>query len=141
MIEYNSVQRTRTSARIVGPYMLISGLALFLRRDEAATLFGAFLSDDGLTFATGAFTVMAGLTLLTFHRHWSSVTAAIITIVGVMATLKGASLMAAPELGADMTIALLREPILLTLGALLDVALGAWLTFIGWFKGRAGNTE
>lgn len=135
----DATQRTRTLARIVGPYMLIAGVALFLRRGEVADLFAGFMQNPSLLFVSGAFTLMVGLVMIAAHHHWSSAAAIVISLVGIAAALKGATLMAFPQHGAEMTDALLRQPLILTIAALIDAAVGAWLTFTGWFAGSRTN--
>ena len=54
---YDPAIRTRTLARIVGPYLVIIAVALFARQGTLALLLPAFMQDAPLVLATGAFTV------------------------------------------------------------------------------------
>lgn len=126
------LQRTQTLARIVGPYLLIVGVALAARGASLTLLLPSFMQNAPLVFATGAFTLMAGLVLLAAHHHWSSPAAIIISFVGVAATLKGASLMIAPDLGAALTASAVAAPPALTIAAVLEMLLGLWLSYVGW---------
>lgn len=133
----DSAQRTRTAARIIGPYMAIAGVAMIIRADAWALILPSFMQDAPLVLATSAFTLMAGLTLLALHHHWSSPAAVAVSLIAVAATLKGAWLMLAPDWGAPLTAAVVRSPILYAAAA-FDLAVGLWLTFVGW-AARKGN--
>jgi hypothetical protein len=133
MAEYDPNLRTRTLARVVGPYMLILGATLLFQKALFVDLLPAFMDDRPLVLATGAFTLIVGLCMIAAHHHWSSAAAVVISLVGVAASLKGAWLMLAPQWGAEATEALVAAPYALEAAAAFEFVLGAWLTFVGWF--------
>lgn len=132
MREYDPAVRTRTLARIAGPYFLVIGATLLTRQHLFATLLPDFMRQPGLVLVTGAFTLLVGLALLTAHHHWTSPAAIFITLAGVAASLKGAWLMLAPEWGAEVTNAFVSSPTAMIGAAALELLIGAWLTFVGW---------
>jgi hypothetical protein len=132
MLTYDAPARTRALARIVGPYLVVMAATFFARQGSMELLLPAFMQDGPLVLATGAFTLMAGLAMIALHHHWTSVTAAILSLIGVAAAVKGATLMIAPTLGAGMTAMAVRAPVVLLLVAALLFLLGAWLTYVGW---------
>ena len=134
MSNYNPVVRTRTLARIVGPYLVILGAALFIRKDRLATLLPAFMRDTPLVFAAGAFTLMAGLSIVAAHHHWRGVAASVISLIGFVAALKGALLMIAPELGSELTALVVQAPVSLMIVADGVMLVGLWLVFVGWLS-------
>ena len=136
MTDFDQVLRTRTLARIVGPYMLILGATLLSRPTLFAGLLPSFMEDAPLVLATGAFTLIVGLCMLSAHHHWSNAAASVISFVGIAASVKGAWLMVAPEWGAEATEAIVAAPYVLVAAAVIELALGAWLTFVGWFSKR-----
>lgn len=133
-LEYDPIVRTRTLARIVGPYFAIMGGWLFARRAELPGIFGDFTRDSALCLVTGAFTLIVGLVIIAFHHHWTRPDAIALSLVGWAAALKGAMLMLAPDVGADMSDALLRSPQFVYVAALAMLLLGIWFTFIGWSR-------
>ena len=133
MAEYDPQVRTRTLARIAGPYMLVIGATLLTRQSLFNDMLPSFMDNAALVLSTGAFTLILGLTMLTSHHHWSSAPAIAITLIGFAAALKGAWLMIAPEWGAATTEAMVAAPWALTAAAAFELFLGAWLTFVGWF--------
>jgi len=132
MTDYDPAQRTRATARIVGPYLVVMGGVLAVRAPQMALMLPAFMQDGPLVLTAGAFTLLAGLALLAFHHHFRSPAAAVITVIGIVAALKGAWLMVAPQMGAPLTAALVRASPLLIIVALLMMLVGAWLSVVGW---------
>ena len=134
MPAYDAFVRTRTLARIVGPYLVVLAVALFARRDSLAMLLPSFMQDGPLVLATGAFTLMAGLAMIAAHHHWTSLSASVISLIGVAAALKGAALMIAPALGAEMTGMATQAPAVLMVAAALELLIGLWLSYVGWIS-------
>ncbi|MGE0828960.1 MAG: hypothetical protein AB7O04_06370 [Hyphomonadaceae bacterium] len=133
--------RTRTAARIVGPYLIVMGVTLIARQETMALLLPAFMQDGPLVLAAGAFTLMAGLTLLAAHHHWDGAAAIIITLVGIAAALKGAWLMIAPDWGAALTADFVRAPAALLIAGAAEILLGLWLSFIGWASSTSSSSN
>jgi len=137
MDSYDPQIRTRTLARIAGPYMVMIGATLLVRQSLFNDILPMFMDNPALVLSTGAFTLIIGLCMLTAHHHWSSAAAVVITLIGFTAALKGAWLMIAPEWGAATTEAMVRAPWAMTAAAVFELALGAWLSAVGWLTKRA----
>jgi hypothetical protein len=136
MPDYDPTTRTRTLARIIGPYLVIVSATLFVRHDAMPALLSSFMRDEPLVFATAAFTLIAGLTSIVAHHHWSGAAAIAISLVGIGAAFKGAWLMIAPQLGADMTAVFVATPPYLWFAAGVELLIGLWLCFVGWTQTR-----
>lgn len=132
MSEFDPVARTRTLARIVGPYLIAVAAMLFARQDRVGALLSAYMQDEPLVLATGAFALMAGLAMVAAHHHWTGPSAIVISLIGVIATLKGAWLMIAPSLGWEATERIVRTPNLFLIIAGVEFLIGCWLSFVGW---------
>lgn len=128
--------RTRTLARVLGPYLVLMAAVLLVRAGAMPLLLPAFMQDGPLVLTAGAFTALLGLAILAAHHHWSSPAAIAVTLIGWAALLKGAWLLLAPELGAPFTAMVVRTPPLLLLTAALILLLGAWLSFVGWLSNK-----
>lgn len=129
---------TRICARLVGPLMLIIGAIVIVRGGDLALIIPAILQDSPLAFVTGVFTLIAGMTLFTFHHHWTNVTAIIITLLAIFTIIRGITLMFAPSMLAGIVHAALTGPgPAVIIGGAIALILGAWLTFAGWFAKRA----
>ncbi|MBV8683923.1 MAG: hypothetical protein JO111_13695 [Caulobacteraceae bacterium] len=132
MADYDPAARTRTLARIVGPYLIVLAVTLFVLHSVLPSLLPAFMQDEPLVLATGAFTLMAGLAILSAHHHWAGASAIVISLIGVVVSIKGAALMVAPSLGAELTAAVVRTPSVLMVAAAVALLIGLWLSFLGW---------
>jgi hypothetical protein len=119
-------------ARIIGPYLVIIAATLLSRQSELPQLLTDFMHDAPLVLATGAFTLMAGLTIITAHHHWTGAPAIVISLIGIAATLKSAWLLIAPTLGVEITDAVAGKPSVLLLSAGFQLLIGLWLSFVGW---------
>ena len=94
----------------------------------------AFMQDAALVLATGAFTLVAGLVMVATHHHWTRPAAIVISLIGIVAALKGASLMIAPSLGVETTNAVVSSPLILMAAAGPALLVGLWLSFVGWLS-------
>jgi hypothetical protein len=126
------IVRTRIAARILGPYLVIMGATLLSRLDSFALMLPAFMQDAPLVVATGAFTLMAGLTLFALHHHWTGPAPIVITACAVVMIIKGASLMLFPQMGAPLLAIIARAPPLLAAVGIVVAIVGGWLAFVGW---------
>lgn len=124
---------TRFCARVVGPLILIIGAVVLVRFNDFALLIPGILQDGPLTFITGVFTLICGITLLAAHHHWSSAPAIAISLLGVLTVVRGVTLLFAPSFLTGLVHTFLNlGPGALAAGA-VALLLGAWLTFVGWF--------
>jgi|CXWL01.1.fsa_nt_gi hypothetical protein len=133
MTQAESAQRTKTMARIVGPFLLVAALTVATRADSIDLLFPAFFQDAPLVLITGVFALMAGLTMFALHHHWDSFAAIAISVLAIATTFRGIVLMLAPGVAASLAQGVLASPIIPLLISVLIALLGAWLTFLGWF--------
>ncbi|HWE98591.1 MAG TPA: hypothetical protein VG248_02235 [Caulobacteraceae bacterium] len=137
MPRYDSETRTRTLARIIGPYLIAMAVMVFVRHASLLMLFPAFMENGPLVLATGAFALMAGLAVVGVHHHWRGAAAIAISLVGVIAALKGAALMIVPELGAQISAGLAGAPTFMLVVAALVLVVGLWLSVVGWNRRAA----
>ncbi|NWG54141.1 MAG: hypothetical protein HXY28_10510 [Hydrogenophilaceae bacterium] len=134
LTDQDRIARTRLLARIVGPFLLVAGAAVALRANTIDTLFPAFFQDTPLVLITGVFTLMVGLVMVAAHHHWNSLAASVISVLAIVAVIRGVTLMLAPDLAAALAEGVTHAPAVpLALAALIAIV-GAWLTFIGWLQ-------
>jgi hypothetical protein len=124
---------TRFCARAIGPLMLIIGAVVIARWNDMLLLIPGILGDGPLTFITGVFTLICGLVLLAAHHHWTSAPAIAISLLAVLTTIRGLTLLFAPSLLTGLVHQVLNlGPGAIVAGA-VALLIGAWLTFVGWF--------
>lgn len=121
---------TETIARIAGPYLLITALGFVVSRGfYERMVLGTATADPVLLNLSGAVHFIVGALILVNHWAWGSVAAVAVTLLGVAAVMKGAALIAVPELT-------LKSP--KTVGATLiasAVGFAIWgglLVWVGW---------
>ena len=68
------------------------------------------------------------------HHQWKGAAAIAISLIGIVAVLKGGLLMIAPNIGAEMTEAVVRTPSVLLIAAVVELLVGLWLSFVGWLS-------
>ncbi|MEX3756258.1 hypothetical protein ABFW00_10495 [Mycobacteroides abscessus] len=108
-------------ARILGPYLLIAALTVVGRTAHMRTLLSAFTDTNASvwTWVLGAFVLPMGLVVIVLHPWWRGATAILVSTLGWLTVIKGAALMAFPDMYAMALV-------------------GLYLTVVGWFPPR-GN--
>ena len=128
---------THFCARVVGPLLIIVGAVMLARFNDMVLLIPGILGNGPLTFITGVFTLICGLTLFAAHHHWTSPPAIAITLLAVLTIIRGVTLLSAPSFLTGLVHTFLNlGPGALIAGA-VTLIIGAWLTFVGWFAKRA----
>lgn len=127
---------TRIIARIAGPYLILIAIIMFSLYEQLPLILPAFVHDKPLLLVTGAFTTIIGLTMLAFHHHLKSAAAIVVTVLGVLVTLRGVMLGLAPELVLGTATQVARNPIVMLIATTFCALLGIYLTFVGWFMKR-----
>jgi hypothetical protein len=131
-----SQARTRAFARVLGPWLAIVPGIITLRAPAMGALASDFFKSDLFVWFAGALLLFGGLLIIAFHQYWSSVAAVMISLFGWILALRGVLLMAAPDLyeRAAMSMGAI-SLVRLIFGAL--VAIGLYLTYVGWFAKSA----
>ena len=89
-------ERTRTFARILGPYLVVVAATAVANASRMRALLAAYQANPMWSWCTGAFVLPLGLTVVTLHRSWRGAAAATVSALGWATTLKGVALMAIP---------------------------------------------
>jgi hypothetical protein len=134
-----AARRTRTLARIAGPFLAIAAVTIFARYDTLPLLVPAYMQNAPLVLATGVLTLMVGLTMIAMHHHFTSVAAVFLTMMGIAVCARGLVLMLAPDAAAVLASIAIQPPVALIVGAVV-LLLGLWLTFVGWLAGPRQNS-
>lgn len=120
-------------ARILGPLLLIIGLALVVRPSILAGIVDAFAADSSTPLIWGIFALTFGLTILAFHWRWRGVLEIVITVIGCASVVRGVVLLFVPmeAIGVARTVLSAAPVAVIVIGA-LTALLGAWLSFEGF---------
>jgi hypothetical protein len=132
-------QATIVLARIVGPLLAISGLALSARPAIMPRIIDAFAADSTAPLLWGFMALLLGLTVLAFHQRWNGPVEIAITLLGWILILRGVILLLFPEEGIAVARTILSSvpQAIVVIGAVV-AAIGAWISFMGFRKQAPG---
>ncbi|MGV0596715.1 hypothetical protein [Mycolicibacterium porcinum] len=124
--------RTRGFARVLGPYLIIASLAAMIHMSDMPTLLTEFGSNAVWPWVTGAFVLIAGLTVIALHQYWRGAAAAVVSVLGWLTALKGLCLLVIPQqyLSFGDSVVNAKGWWLTMLG--LMALVGLYLTYVGW---------
>ena len=131
MIDLLAVQNPLTLklALFVGAFLVAAASAL-VRPSLAASLLKSIQDSPGILHATAAVTAFAGGGLLVAHFDFSSITAALVTLVAIWWAIEGLGLLA---IGHVMKIATPQSIRLYALSNIPALAIGVFLIIAGVF--------
>ncbi len=119
-------------ARILGPVLAVAGLAGLMNPKAVQEMAREFLASRALIFIAGVLALVAGLAIVNAHNVWTAGWPVIITIFGWLAVLGGVLRMAFPALTKSIGEAMLGHQALLRAAGAAQLALGAYLMFVGY---------
>ncbi|WP_158655290.1 hypothetical protein [Flavivirga eckloniae] len=92
------MQTTNRIAKILSAYLMVTGTGFLLSSDYYSQMISHAGSDPVLINLSGMVHFFIGMTILVNHFLWKNALQIIVTILGFMFLLKGAFLIALPEL-------------------------------------------
>jgi hypothetical protein len=119
-------------AKLIGPVMIVIGLAVLIHQEEFRKLSGEFISSRALLFLSGIIILPAGIAILIVHNVWRLDWRVLITIVGWLLTVGGAVRLLAPRFVADRTNIFLKHPQMPLIAGIVSAAIGFVLFFYGY---------
>ena len=131
---------TLIAARILGPLLVVFGIALISQRARMLGVLEAFTDDDNLLLFAGAVSLVLGLTLVALHDHWAGITQALISLIGWLAVLRGLAVLFAPNLVRAVSANILVNPQAVPIIGCGMALVGLWLVFAG-FTGRPDTDD
>ena len=118
-------------ARLIGPVMLVVGIAVFANQRAFRDMAEEFLASPALLFLSGLLIMPMGLAIVLAHNVWTADWRVLITLFGWLNAIGGAVRLAAPD-----TVEMPRPT-----AAPLVLALGITLVAAGQEIGRASCRE
>jgi len=119
-------------ARLIGPFLLVVGLAVFANRDSFRTLAEEFLASRALLFLAALITLPAGLAIVLTHNVWVADWRVLITLLGWLTAISGAIRLIAPQFVVKNGRNFLRQPMMPTIAGGIWGVLGLILCFFGY---------
>ena len=121
-------------ARLIGPVFVVSGAAMLLNGDSYRTMVEEFLRSGALIYITGFLALLGGLAIVNVHNSWHWGWPLIVTVIGWLAVIGGIFRMAAPQYVQAIGSAMFAHSAVVTVIAILVVALGGYVSFKGYME-------
>jgi hypothetical protein len=118
-------------ARLIGPVMLVIGLAVFANQRAFRELAEEFLASRALTFLSGLIIMPAGLAIVLTHNIWAIDGRVMITVFGWANAIGGAVRLAAPAYVMRTGSAFLKRRFAIPVIAALWVVAGSLFCLFG----------
>lgn len=119
-------------AKILGIFYIVLGVGILVNRKALPKVVDDFFNNAGLTFIGGITTLIIGLVIVAFHNVWPGHWSLIITVIGWLALIKGATLIIRPQIVAAIARPFKENAFLLGVGGCFSLALGIFLIIMGF---------
>ena len=119
-------------ARLLGPPLLLAGLSLVAHQSFYRSVAQNVRSSPALLYVISMLRLLAGLAIVLVHNVWVANWRVLITLMGWIAIVRGALILAAPEAVLSWTRGLLERDTLFPLAAAVGIVLGGALCFFGY---------
>ncbi|TRZ47736.1 hypothetical protein D4Q80_04865 [bacterium] len=120
-------------AKFLGPYCIIVAAGALFNLKTYQKVMEDFFKNSALIYLGGIIALLFGLLIVLFHNVWVASYAVIITILGWLGIIKGTWLIILPNTVAKITESYQKNVVLLVVHLVIILALGVFLTVIGYF--------
>ena len=119
-------------AQLLGPPILLAGLSLIAHQSFYRGVAENIRSSPALLYVIGMLRLLAGLTIVLVYNVWVANWRVLITLIGWIAIVRGALILAAPDAVLSWTRGMLERDTLFPLAAAIAILLGGALCFFGY---------
>ena len=119
-------------ARLIGPVMLVVGLAVFANQQAFRELAEEFLASRALLFLSGLLIMPVGLAIVLTHNIWAADGRVMITLFGWANLIGGAVRLAAPAYVMQTGRTMLKRPYFVPIAAAIWVVAGLLFCLFGF---------
>lgn len=133
--------RTRTFARVLGPFLVIVDVTAVLRASEMRTLLTDLTANSLWTWVAGAFVLLGGLVIIALHQYWHGPAAIIVSVLGWLVVLRGLLLLAFPEALVSIANSMIDATAWWMAACIAFALVGLYLTYVGWMPGLGHPTS
>lgn len=130
------MERSLFLAQLLGPVLLVLGIALIANRQAFRSLAEEFLQSGALIFLSGLLALVPGLAIVLLHNVWVFDWRVLITVFGWLSTIGGALRILAPRLVRGVGMRMLSRSYGLQAGGVVMAILGIALSFFGYVAGQ-----
>jgi hypothetical protein len=118
-------------ARLIGPVMLVIGLAVLANQRAFREMADEFLRSRALLFLSGLIIMPIGLAIVLVHNIWAADGRVMITLFGWVNLIGGALRLCAPEYVMQSGRAMLKRPHFITIAAAFWIVAGLLFCLFG----------
>jgi hypothetical protein len=118
-------------ARLIGPVMLVIGLAVLTNQRAFREMAEEFLASRALLFLSGLIIMPIGLAIVLVHNIWAADGRVMITLFGWLNLIGGAVRLCAPEYVMQTGRAMLKRPHFITIAAAFWIVAGLLFCLFG----------
>jgi hypothetical protein len=119
-------------ARLIGPVMLVVGLAVLVNQRAFRELAEEFLASRALLFLSGLLIMPAGLAIVLTHNIWAADGRVMITLFGWLNVIGGAVRLFAPAYVMQTGRAMLKRPYFIPMAAAIWIVAGSLFCIFGF---------
>lgn len=128
--------RTRMSARVLGPFLVIVDVIAVARASEIQTVIKEFEATSLWSWVAGAFILLFGLVVIAEHQYWRGLAAVMVSILGWLIVLRGLFLLAFPDAFESLANRMIDAQPWWVAVCIAFALVGAYLTYVGWMPVR-----
>ena len=121
-------------ARLIGPVMLVVGLAVFANLRRFRDIAEEFLASRALMFLSGLAIMPVGVAIVLKHNIWTADWRVLITIVGWLNVVSGVLRLFGPLFVVRASHAILKQPYFTSVAAAIWVVFGLLFCFFGYLR-------
>src|ERR1700710_2699496 len=118
-------------ARLIGPVMLVIGLAVLTNQRAFRAMAEEFLASRALLFLSGLLIMPVGLAIVLTHNIWAADGRVMITLFGWLNTIGGALRIFAPSYVMQTGQAMLKRPYFVPVAATFWIVAGLLFCLFG----------
>ena len=119
-------------ARLIGPVMLVVGLAVFTNPRGFRDMAEEFLASRALMFLSGLIIMPVGIAIVLTHNIWTADWRVAITVFGWLCAIGGALRLFGPLFVVKAGHTMLGQPYFTPIAAAIWVVLGLLFCFFGY---------
>lgn len=119
-------------ARVLGPYILLAGIAVFINRRHIMLGVVALAHEKGAQLTAGLLALFVGLFLVNVHNIWYSLPVGLVSAVGWGAVIKGLVYLFLPEAQLSKIMKALSDRNWYMIDGIVAVVIGLYLTAFGF---------
>jgi hypothetical protein len=127
---------TRYLSRLLGAFLLVTAISEWTHPELLTVVAPAMIDQPGLLSLSGMLTFVAGLAVVLGHNVWDDPAAAVVSLIGWTATIKGAALLLIPVAGWKALLGALHYPSHFGVYTIIPAVAGGYLTYAGFIRQR-----